>query len=454
MPERDRVLPWLLLPLGALLTAGLLLRPTYGVAAIGAVVVVVTGAASIAYPLGLSGFAAPIIALLGRDPFPSKSVPLIVFGWIVVGLAFGWSSELARRVRGVLTKPLVWLSVALLGLMLLRLPASTDSTYAHLKVELFVMSNLALLLAGIVLGTRHRTVELFLILLLLIDAVSGLLVIREFGQPAAAVDRFTLPQEGIISLGAQGAEGVMVSTYLMLRGSTPWRRMLGTCLLPVTFVSLLASGSRGPVLGGAAGLVALLVLLARSRTSAVRLLALAVLFVVSFVAVLQIVPSGAAHRSLSTITGTKSGLASNGRNQLWSAGWSAFVNHPALGIGTGSFATYGRQLVCPGPGCQDKYPHNILLETAAELGIVGLFLTAAIIVAGGVLLLRVWRRGDPDLRATASIVFSLYLAAAITSMLTSDITGHAEIWLLGGIGLGLSTRLTRRETSGHLRASS
>jgi len=101
------------------------------------------------------------------------------------------------------------------------------------------------------------------------------------------------------------------------------------------------------------------------------------------VAVLQLVPSSAVNRSLSTITGTQSGLQSNGRDQLWNAGWKTFVDHPVLGVGTGSFATVARRDVCPGPGCRDKYPHNVLLETAAELGIGGLVLMLGIAALSG-----------------------------------------------------------------------
>jgi O-antigen ligase len=243
----------------------------------------------------------------------------------------------------------------------------------------------------------------------------------------------------VIALGIQGAQGLMVSTYLLLKGRLGWHRGLALCLLPLSLVALLASGSRGPVLGGTAGLLAVLVLLSRSRQTIVRILVVGVFLAFSFTVAIKLVPSAASQRSISTITGTRSGLASNGRDQLWSAGWNTFTAHPLLGVGTGSFATVARRDVCPGPGCRDKYPHNVLLETAAELGVGGLLAMIVVLVSAGGLILRAWRRGGRE-GDQAAIVFGLFVSATVTAMLTGDLTGDETIWLAGGIALGLALR--------------
>jgi O-antigen ligase len=437
--SRQRALPWLLLALVPLALLPLTLRPTWGIGVIGFALLLTSASVSIAYPLGLSGFAGPVTAVLGHDPFPARAVPLLVFAWIVAALLFpvmrtGWEGGAARFLR----EPAVLLSIALLALMLLRLPASNDPSYGDFKLELFVISNLALLAAGIVLGTKPERLELFLLLSLLIDAVSGLLVLRQFGSVGAATNRYGLEDQNVISLGIQGAQGVMVTTYLMLKASRLWRQLVAVGLLPVAIVALLASGSRGPVLGGAAGLLALLVLLARSRTSALRVLAVVGVFIVAWVGVGEVVPAAAAQRALSVLTGSGSGESSNGRDQLWVAAWDTMLRHPLLGAGTGSFAHEGRSEVCPGPGCLDRYPHNVVLETGAELGIVGALITIAFLVTAGGGILRLWSRsGDDVLRSRAAVVFALYLAAAITSLLTGDISGDGPLWLAAGLGIGL-----------------
>lgn len=429
--------PWLVLPVAGLVLVRLTLRPTIAIAFIGAVVLTVTASISIAIPLGLNGFAVPLVGYLGHDPFPSKAVPLISFAWITLALVFFLMRGGDPRFARVFRSPLFLASAGLLALLLVRLPASTDSSYGSFKVELFIISNLTLLIAGIVLGLRVRDIDLFLVLTLVIDAISGLLVVRQFGSPGTgATDRYGLALQNTISLGIQGAEGMMIATYLLMRGTRRWHQMLGAIVLPISFVALLASGSRGPVLGAVAGLLVLLALLARSRQVALRLAMLTILLLGSFWVAVHFVPSAASGRSLSTLTGTRSGLASNGRDQLWSAGWSSFTNHPLLGIGTGSFATQDRTMVCPGPGCLDKYPHNVLLEMAAEVGIGGAILMIVILVAAGRGLFRAWRIGG-RIGDYATVASALFVSATVSALLTGDVSGDGGIWFYGGLGLGL-----------------
>ena len=437
--SRERALPWLLLAIGPLVLVPLTLRPTWGIGVVGLVLLLTSASASIAYPLGLSGFAGPVTAVLGHDPFPARAVPLLVFAWILAALMLplirgGWDRGAARLVR---SRP-VLLSIALFALMLLRLPASSDPAYGDFKLELFVISNLVLRAAGIVLGTKPERLELFLLLSLLIDAVSGLLVLRQFGSVAASTARYGLEDQNVISLGIQGAQGLMITTYLMLKASRVWRQLLALALMPIAIVALLASGSRGPVLGGALGLLVLLVLLARSRTSALRVLGVVAVFVVAWVAVGTVVPGAAAQRAISVLTGSGSGVSSNGRDQLWVAAWDTMLRHPLLGAGTGSFAHEGRAEVCPGPGCLDRYPHNVVLETGAELGIIGALITLAFLATSGGGILLLWRRSDDDVRRSrAAIVFALFVSAAITALLTGDISGDGPLWLAAGLGIGL-----------------
>jgi O-antigen ligase len=448
-PGTTRWLPWLALAVGSLAVLPLTLQPKLGLALVGAVVICSTASISVAVPLGLTGFAAPIVALVGHDPFPNKAVPLITFVWLVAAVVLTRSRSRRRPLRSAFASPLVLFSCGLFALMLARLPASTDGAYGSFKLQLFLISNLTLLAAGIVLGRHQEKIELYLLLTLAIDALSGILIVQQFGAGGAGpTDRFGLPDQNVIALGLQGAEGLMIATYFVVRGRRRWQQIVATSLLPVTLVALLASGSRGPVLGGAAGLVTLLVLLARTRGAALRIVLMTLLVAASFIVVVHLVPSGALSRSLSTITGTRSGLASNGRDQLWTAAWTTFADHPTLGVGTGSFATVARREVCPGPGCRDRYPHNILLEAAAELGILGALLVIGILVSGARAILRAYH-SNPF--GPACIVFALFTASTVTAMLTGDIAGDHGLWLDGGIGVGLLLTASR---SGQARASS
>jgi O-antigen ligase len=436
--SRARVAPWgLLLVASVLFVLPLSSRPLYGIAVAALVLAVVGASRSIAYPLGLAGFAAPIVALAGHDPFPPRAVPVLVFAWLVVALVFG-GRDAANTAGAALRSAPGLLSLGLFALMLLRLPASTAPAYGDFKLELFVIGNLALFAAGIVLGRQPRRFELFLLLTLAIDALSGLLVARRFGTQIGPVTRYGLLDQSVIALGIQGAQGVMIATDLMLKGSTPWRQLAGLVCLPITIVALLASGSRGPVLGGAVALVVLLVMLARTRTSAFRVAAVVAAFVVSWVVVGQVVPSAASQRALSALTNSGTGLSGNGRTQLWGEAWGTMMQHPVLGAGTGSFATRTATQLCPGPGCLERYPHNVVLETGAELGIPGALMMVAFILTSGWLILRMWLRAPDLIRSQAAAIFALFVAATTTSLLTGDISGDGSLWLAAGLGIGLA----------------
>ena len=125
-----------------------------------------------------------------------------------------------------------------------------------------------------------------------------------------------------------------------------------------------------------------------------------------------VVPGSAIGRSLSTIVGSASGLSSNGRSSLWSAAYTQLSHHVALGIGTGGFASLNLGL---------PYPHNIVLEIALELGVVGLLAFAVMAVSMSVRMSRLWRwtRGEDRL--------------AISLLIAPDGVGVRQRLLLGGV---------------------
>jgi O-antigen ligase len=84
-----------------------------------------------------------------------------------------------------------------------------------------------------------------------------------------------------------------------------------------------------------------------------------------------------------------------------------FQAHPFLGVGLGGFAATGL----------DTYPHNLVFELAAELGILGLAIVVpwlAIAVRGAA--------GSP-------ILMALVVATALFSLFSGSLASNAEFWL-------------------------
>ena len=135
------------------------------------------------------------------------------------------------------------------------------------------------------------------------------------------------------------------------------------------------------------------------------------------------------------------------RLEVWRAGWKMFTDHPLLGVGAGQFPTaFGTSYSQKAHGGWMN-PHNLLLQVACELGIVGLIafvyflaqLTKAIRST-----LRTKPKSSMDLNYQVALASSsMFLAIAVIS-----VVGHSfyrPYWyLLGGIVAANRSLVLRR----------
>src|SRR5581483_8777938 len=56
----------------------------------------------------------------------------------------------------------------------------------------------------------------------------------------------------------------------------------------------------------------------------------------------------------------------------WQAGWYMFLDHPILGVGAGNYAAAYPDYFLPGWPDPLGHAHNYYLNTAAEMGVIGL----------------------------------------------------------------------------------
>jgi O-antigen ligase len=201
-------------------------------------------------------------------------------------------------------------------------------------------------------------------------------------------------------------------------------------------MALLASGSRGPVLGISFALLLLIVLVPGSREKRRRMLAILAAGAATFVLVPTVVPSSSVERATSILTASDEGLSSNGRTELWQKAWQQFVDHPFAGTGTGGFAKVEPVLL---------YPHNIVLEEAAELGVLGGVCVLALIALGLAAATRVYRASAGAERAEAALLLAMLVATIVNAMLSNGIEGAERMWLVLGLAYGMRERLRTAE---------
>ena len=321
--------------------------------------------------------------------------------------------------------------------------ASAAPAYGAEKSQLFLATNLTLLIAGIVVAARREHLLLLLVLTLAVATAGALLLTWGFVTrtlvPTIGDGRYSLAAEQYpIELARQTGHAILIGLFLVLAGSTRRLRLAALAALPVLSVAMIAAGSRGPILGLLAGAVVLLALASGVRTTRGRLFGAACAAVVAGVVVAQVVPESTIQRSLSTVLASSSGLDSNGRSEIWSKTADVVREHPVTGIGTGGYAAVDPELV---------YPHNLPLEVAAELGVVGLLLLLALLVHAVVVLRGVWRHAGDALRGEVALIAGLYASAFVNALLSHDIPGNAAVWLAIGLGMGLSLRLRHAQTS-------
>jgi len=143
---------------------------------------------------------------------------------------------------------------------------------------------------------------------------------------------------------------------------------------------------------------------------------------------------------VSTLVGlrTETALSTGGagRTDIWSIGLGIFGSAPVTGVGLDNFSVANTpERVRDTPvsiGTVESLaslgPHNIVIGTLAELGIVGVVLLGAFLVP------LVVRRGwGPD-----AAVVQAALASLLVMAMFLDVLARKELWLLIGLACGLA----------------
>lgn len=419
---------WLL---GALALTPLLSKPIVAVGLLVALVALALAWKSIAYPIGLAGIPTVIDAFAGFNPLPKGATTFLLAAWIgVAAVALIMRREDLAGVRGLFSLP-VAMALTLLALMMLRLGASGDQSYGMQKIELYFADSVVLLLGAVLLGANRRAFRLSLLLMLGVAVAEAVYLIGEIlsGGSATFVDRFAVSaQEGPILLGRDSATGALIAMFVVLAWPRGRVRTSAIVAVPLCLISLVAAGSRGPVVAFIVGLATLLSLVGADRQVRRRLALLIGALVGAAILVPLVVPGSAIGRSLSTILGSASGLSSNGRSALWSGAYTTLQHHVLLGIGTGGFGSLNLGY---------QYPHNILLEIGLELGVLGLLAFALMLGSIGVRLTRLWRETRLDERLEVSLLIALLASAVVNALFSGALPDNRDIWRWGGIAIGM-----------------
>lgn len=306
-------------------------------------------------------------------------------------------------------------------------------------------------------GASTSRLQIVLFVLLLLNLKLAQFVVRNyFTLRASDVSEQALAGAGVGAgstgfFGNAGDLGVAMCVVWPLAGAMfaaetkRWRKwFFGACFV-VTLLAIVASSSRGAMVG--AGVISLVAVMRSSKRAlgASMLLALAITYV--------LVVSGASKARMQAAFDPEHDKTSNDRLEKWKAGMKMFSEHPLLGVGPGNFATVYWENHPRWVRLMATAPHSIYVEGLSELGIVG-FLP---LVTAWFLLARLNARTRKLLRSSAAeqvrgfkYQLSLGLDLAFVGYLVSGafltVLYYPHLWVLLGLTAALHGA-TMREVS-------
>lgn len=253
---------------------------------------------------------------------------------------------------------------------------------------------------------NERTISVFLrtlFLASLIYAVAGLFELS-FEPSAGFSFLWGGPNVYVRVVGT----GVFVAVYLWMKTS----RRIWLISIPVLLLSTMMSGSRGGIASFLIALALSLFLIVKRARKLVVIMAMILILVLVFL----YLPITASYRQFiearyQLTSQDFAGEYQRSRGGIYSRAWQTFSRYPLMGIGIGGFRE-----------SEYSYPHNLLLNVAAEGGLLGLFLLGLLLLP---LVLR-WRQTRKLEHNTCFVLAVFFLAV---NMFSGSYYDWRFIWL-------------------------
>ena len=218
----------------------------------------------------------------------------------------------------------------------------------------------------------------------------------------------------------------LVNVFFFSTAKTKGRKIFFLALIAVTLFFEIVAATRGPLVAFA--ICTIIYILAFWKTKSIYRFSLIVLLVIGLVGLFALAPGMQKTRMTENISIDQSALT---RAFLYSLSFRLFLQHPILGVG---FNGFSQALPSWAKAVGVVYPHNIFLEHASEMGIVGLLAFVLFLLAVfSRLYSSLWGKDklSGDLRTCfiwVAIVFLYFLANA---QISGSFAGNYAVYLFG-----------------------
>ncbi len=276
-----------------------------------------------------------------------------------------------------------------------------------------------------------RDVNLLLFLIVVMGIGVSVIAVAQLGlDPKGA--RLATHEDNTLGIGIYCGIGLLWFYVVSLQRKIGWQLVFWViciCLL----AAVVASGSRAPLAFAIMVLIAVTLSFGRNnpRRLWLPMVGLAII-AVSVVALLPFLPSSSLQR-IAKFSQSGADRSTQEHSSRWHAAFEETQQNP-LGLGFGGFAK-----VYQGPPDDVRtYPHNIVLEIAAEEGWLAMGAFVALLV------LSIWR-SYKSARSLPELIgfFASFVFVALTTMVSGDVNDDRLLFCMMTIGLMSPSFVTR-----------
>lgn len=410
-------------------------------------------------------FPAVFVGLLqgGMALLPAILVPLNVFvpdGLTIVGVSvlcvLGLAATIMRQPKrlNVFVRPVAQFVFAFTILVVLSVTYSWNDESLN-KAILFVMANLVSFMVASILDVRQRRLLYQVFYVVAFVVAAGIIVNFFSGSRGAIAGRYQAFDIDVIGSSRMVGLGIIVAVYspLKSRFRFPILFILGAAFVLAgtrgPLVALLVAILFAPLLVGATSISSFLSRRSLSLILAIVIAAFTVIAIAGTNPTILVTENWGPLRIINDTNLSDNNILERSNYLILSI--RDFTERPLLGWGIGGFggSENGRNPTTL------VFPHNLTMETMAELGIVGLALLVLFLVFAFAGARKIYRINHPNYLGKEVLFVSAVLTyALVNAHISGLIHTNRTVWLAIGLleAIAFSSRVLSR--SNHLESRS
>lgn len=362
-------------------------------------------------------------------------VDIAVFFLLLTFISIVFKVVIKKSINKSVLLPIISL-IVVYAVLLISYIISPSEVYATDKILKFTIVTIPTIIFSLFLFDNKLSLYRFFMSLAIISFTLSLFSMPFILQRGSSLAFIGFNGGNYQGLARLNGVGLIILVFIFLTESTTKKMQVISLIsaLVVVFV-LFASGSRMPIV---AFFIAFGYLLSNSINlrggviyirKGMRLLLLLLILAIGTLPI--IIKNGffetIIYRFMVLFTEDSGGASSSGRIDRFSSAFEMISESPLMGKGLGSFPIYFNEYDVP------DYPHNMIIEILAEIGIVGLMAFSIFFVISLIRIVnlhRIHKRFIPTLGMVTVGLFIYYLANA---MVSGDINSNRALYVFMSI---------------------